>query len=146
MNKKAFTLIEIIAVIVILGILLIVATVSVSSYLKSGREKSFKVLVENFEDAAKSAYTDCLLDSNANDFCRTHDLPALGGEGTIKLSELVVNGYIEELKNPWNKKEKCDQQTSEIKVKRVADSKGSIEFEYKVCLRCGNRASDGCNE
>ena len=52
MNKKGFTLIEILAVIIILGILLLIVVPSVSSYIESTRKSSY---VQTIKEILKSA-------------------------------------------------------------------------------------------
>ena len=53
MNKKGFTLIELIGVIALLSIIVSLATYSLTKYLIQGREKSFKILVNTLEALKK---------------------------------------------------------------------------------------------
>ena len=52
MNKKGFTLIEILAVVIILGILMIIAIPSVTSYIESSRKSAY---VKTIKDLMASA-------------------------------------------------------------------------------------------
>ena len=52
MNNKGFTLVELLAVIVILALLAIVAGVSVSSIMKKATSNTNDIVVKNLEDAA----------------------------------------------------------------------------------------------
>lgn len=54
MNKKGFTLIELLAVIVILGILMLIAIPSVTKYIASSRQKTFKNTASLLVDAVRN--------------------------------------------------------------------------------------------
>ena len=51
-NNEGFTLVEILAVIVILGVLMIIAIPSVTEYISGSRDNSFLTTVEKYIDAA----------------------------------------------------------------------------------------------
>ena len=145
MNKKAFTMVELLAVILILGIILVIAAASYNSYLKTSREKSFKLAENSFRDTVEEAYIDCSANLSKNNFCQNHDKLVVGETDTIKLSELITSGYIETIKNPYNTNESCDINNSYVKVTNVNTSNGVSEYSYDVCLICGNKTSNGCN-
>lgn len=64
-NNKGFTLIEILAVVIILGILMIIAIPSVSEYISNSRDSSFITSAEKFIDAA-------IADINAREYLVTN--------------------------------------------------------------------------
>lgn len=167
-NQKGFTLIEIIAVIVILSIILMIGTYALNGHLIKGRDKSFDVLINSFEDSVKEAYTHCLTnpneDSDLNNpnnvkFCINHELPDYDVPVTITLRELLADDFIEPVMNPWKQSEACNPDSTVIVTRKPVEVKhkksdGSIEilgyddsiidFEYKTCLICGDHSSDGC--
>ena len=57
MNKKAFTLVELLAVIVILSIMLMIAIPAVSSYITVAKKQSYLVLMQEYADTAKRLLT-----------------------------------------------------------------------------------------
>lgn len=50
MNKKAFTLVELLAVIIILGLLMAIAIPSVSKYLAQSRTKTYMNTLSSYAD------------------------------------------------------------------------------------------------
>lgn len=154
MGKRGFTLVEMLAAIILLAILMGFATVSYSKALKRGREKSFDIAVNSFSDAVISAYTDCSANLSDNSFCTNHSLPNVGSTDTIYLSELVRYQYIEQVKNPYNTNQNCDD-NSYVKVTRknvnVKNNNNSldtedIDIDLVTCLICGDKRSGGCNQ
>lgn len=103
-NKKGFTLVELLAVIVILGVLLLIAVPAVQNIIKSSKIKAFesaaKLAIENTETVASTydidgASTNCIVFINKTTY------PAVGGK-TYKGIELErgnfgsnATGYIE---------------------------------------------------
>ena len=66
-NKKGFTLIEILAVIIIIGVLAGIGVVAVSGYIEDSRKSTFVILAEEYLNAAKSLKaTDTLVQEPKN--------------------------------------------------------------------------------
>ena len=57
MNKKAFTLVELLAVIVILSIILMIAIPAVSHYISVAKKQSYLVLMQEYTSVAKGLLT-----------------------------------------------------------------------------------------
>ena len=53
MNKKGFTLIELIAVVIVLGILMIIAIPSVSTLVDNSRKKAYLDIAQTYVDAVR---------------------------------------------------------------------------------------------
>jgi len=79
MNKKGFTLVEIIAVIVLFSVILSIVVPSVSSVMKKSKINSFKIATEELVDAVDLAITaDNLSVETLNNFSVTQMFSELG--------------------------------------------------------------------
>ena len=92
MNKKGYTLVEILAVIAIMGILAGVATIAVSRYLSSTKEKAYEALATSTLEAAENYIAD-------------NDEKA---DNTYNISELISGNYLDEATDPGKKESSCD--------------------------------------
>ena len=137
MKRRGFTLIEILAVIVILGIVAMIAIPVVSSYISNTRNKTFEAHETNMIEAAKSFMIECI-DGKEN--CT---LPTERNASEIYLSELIDKGFSEKLQDPQGDGY-CSESLSYVRV----INKGNSKFEYHSCLYCGNYVTedDGCVE
>lgn len=108
MNKKGFTLVELLAVIVILSIILVIAVPSVNRYIKQSKEKAYKVQISELLDAVESY-------ANMNN----EILPENDDEVIkITLGQLKIEGIVRnDTKNPYNDKFFDDALTFIIKKK-----------------------------
>lgn len=119
MNKKGFTLIEVIMVIAIIAILSLILIPNVTVLIDKNKKKSCEKMIDNIESAAKMYV-------NQNKYELGFDCS--GTVKGIKLKTLVDAGYLGgELVNPINKKEISLE--SEVLVTYNCKVKG---FEYKV--------------
>ena len=88
MNKKAFTLIELLATIVILGILSAIVVINVNNYIQTSRETSYNTLVKTIELS-----TELYVAEHSNEFS---ELDVAGSTFYIELSDLVADDYIDD--------------------------------------------------
>ena len=114
MNKKGFSLTELLAVITILAIVGGIAVVSYNAIINRTRIKSYK----NYESSMKSASTMYIIDN--------------GYQNKITLNELINSNKINEFNNPHNSSDKC-LDSYVLVTKNVNDSS---DLTYKVCLIC----------
>lgn len=93
--KKGFTLVELLAVITILGILLVIAVPQVTSLINDSKEQSYKKQIEFIENSAKNYMSNNSL-----------ELPDMieGSKKCISISTLKTSGYLKDkdIKNPKN--------------------------------------------
>lgn len=129
MNNKAFTLAEMLAVIIILSVIALVTIPTVSKTLKNSREQTCLIQYENILNAAKVWGSENIL-----------ELPAQGEYIEITLEKLQELGYIDEnIENPVTK-ELIGTNTT-IKISKTDGSKKyNYEFndDYKTLCKSNN--------
>ena len=138
-NQKGFTLIEMLAVVILLAILMTIAVGSYYSYIKKSRDDSFKIAENTIQNDVKNAYADCLSNSK-NEFCINHS--GYGEKNDkIYLKELIDAGYSEQIKNPYDTNSFCDASASYV---TVIGNNTDNNSSYLTCLVCGDKKSNSC--
>lgn len=90
MNNKGFTLVELIAIVVLLALVMGIGAISVTKIINNAKEKDYQLLVENIKSAVELYYQEC---KYSNDMII--DCPSLNsGWYYIYLEDLVDNGFI----------------------------------------------------
>lgn len=123
LNKKGFTLVELIATIVVLALVVSISAYAITNIINSAKEKNYELLIKNIKDASETYYQECKYsDITCND--------------TVTLQELVNYGYLKgngtednkmEIVNPKvNPKDNNDIGECSIAVK-YEDGKLTIE-------------------
>lgn len=123
MNKKGFTMVELLAVIVILGVLGTIGVVATNKYLVQSREKSYKIMSQTLYEATMN----CMIQGK----CAT---PTKTMAVTYTSGKLVELGYIDSMKNPRSSGKDCDG-----KVTVLTSSENNIDYKkytYTVSLKC----------
>ena len=131
LNNKGFSLVEIIAVIIIIGVIATIAAPSVSKYIGGSQLTTFVAYETSMEDAAKNAVLDCI--GNNSSKC---DLPDKGETNDIDLNYLIKEGFIDEITPP--KGGKCNLNRSYVRV----ENRGNLNYKFKVCLYCDSYTTD----
>ena len=121
MNKKGFTLVELLAVIVILAIIGGIAAISYNAIMENTKTKSYI----NYEQSMKSSAMLYIMD--------------YGYKNKITLNELISSNKIDEFSNP-NSDNKC--LSSYVSITK--NNNDSSDLTYKVCLICPEYKSEGC--
>lgn len=119
MNKHGYTMVELLAVIAIIGLLFTIGVISYSSLIN----KSNNTVYESYIDAMHEAVITYVMENPIKD------------KDTITLSQLISDNKIDYINNPKDSNNKCSN--SYIDVNRK-DINGVISYEYKVCLICND--------
>lgn len=120
-KKKGFTLVELLAIIVILAIIAVIAIPSVKTIINNSKTRTYLNNEERLVDAAKLYLTR-----------NTDKIPKdIGNTTEIKLSDLQASKYIGEIKSVFNKNNNCN---GYVIVSKVADQK----YDYTPHLNCIN--------
>lgn len=89
-NSKGFTLVELIATIVILSIVVTICAISITTVIKSSKEKDYELFIREVKNAVEEFYLECRFDKHINIEC-----PSLESEYySTTLESLVNNGYL----------------------------------------------------
>lgn len=124
-NTKGFTMVELLAAIVILGILSIIALTSITKILDKTKEEYYKTTEKDLIIAAQSYVQDH----------RNHLPKKIGNKNKITLRTLKDNKYLTEVKD-YNKKP-CNLDESYVQIFQY--SKNS--YSYLSYLKCPNYES-----
>ena len=144
-EKKGFTLIELIAVVVILGIIALIAVPAVTSYLSGSQMSSYKMAEQSLADAAYNMFTDCAGVGEA-EVCNQYSVPDPNDYVTVPLSVLIDNGFLNPIEDPKNQGTYCDQDKSfAIIMNDATETDFNAKLSYKACLYCEGYQSTDCN-
>lgn len=125
MNNKGFSLIEMLATVVILGVLGTIAVVGTTKYINKSRKKAYIVMSQSIYEAAMNCQTkgDCTTGSyGANN------------NNNNNFTDLVDLGYLDELKNPISGKKHCE---GIVHIRSTPNSTSEYKkYSYEVELKC----------
>lgn len=131
MNNKGLSLFEMLAVIVIVGLIAIIAVPSIAQYMNRGQLATFLTYEKSVEDAATNAVIDCIGINSSK--C---DPPEKGKVTFVKLQDLIDDGFIDPLELSDNGS--CDAERSFVRV----ENRGNLNYKFKVCLYCDGYVTD----
>lgn len=89
MNNKGFTLIELIATLVLLVLVMGLGAISITKTIENSKTKDYELLIKNIKDASEVYYQECKygnIDSNIINGCDDLD--------NVELGTLVKYGYL----------------------------------------------------
>ena len=144
-NRKGFTLIELIAVVVILGVIALIAVPAVTYYLSGAQNDAYKIAEQNLADAAYNMFADC---AGVGDLevCSQYSVPDGGSYVTVPASVLIANGYLDPIADPASQGSYCDENNSfAIIMNDATETDFNAKLSYKACLSCSKYQSTDCN-
>lgn len=122
MNTKGFTMLELLATIIILGLLTTLGYVSVRAILDRGDESYY----DSQEDMLLLAGREYFADYREN-------LPKeIGDTSSVALKTLIEEKYIDPVKD--NDEEDCDGENSTVVAQKITDR----DYQYYATLACGS--------
>ena len=139
MNKKGFTLVELLAVIIIIGIISGIAIGGTSIYMNKTREKAYEAMELTLFNGAQNYIIDkgvlvpeCQPAGAALTNC-TNGL-------IITSDKLIQTGFVKELEDPGTKNAQC---TGQVKVTRRKSTGTKLDqYNYAVHVECSAYAND----
>ncbi len=144
-NRKGFTLIELIAVVVILGVIALIAVPAVTYYLSGAQNDAYKIAEQNLAEAAYNMFADC---AGVGDLavCDQYSVPDSGGYVTVPASVLIANGYLDPIADSARQGSYCDENNSfAIIMNDATETDFNAKLSYKACLSCSKYQSTDCN-
>jgi len=94
MNRRGFTLVELLGVIIILAIVLVIVIPNVLENLNKGKEGSYDILLDNIITASISLYEECEYNSSVYNNDSDLSCPPRDNSITITLQKLVDYGFL----------------------------------------------------
>ena len=149
MNRKGFTLIELIAVIVMISLIMVIVVPNILDIVSESKETSYNTLVKNIVTSSEMYYEECeygdlssttkygsyacLIDTSTI----TIPLSSLANTGFLKVSDTkeVAGKEVKVVLNPRNNIDISDCQIKIAKVKKTNTDENGIEnikVTYKV--------------
>ena len=151
MNRKGFTLIELIAVIVMISLIMVIVVPNILDIVSESKETSYNTLVKNIVTSSEMYYEECeygdlssatkygsyacLIDTSTSTI--KIPLSSLANTGFLKVSDTkeVAGKEVKVVLNPRNNIDISDCQIKIAKVKKTNTDENGIEnikVTYKV--------------
>ena len=86
LNKKGFTLVELIATIVVLALVVSISAYAITNIINSAKAKNYELLIKNIKDASETYYQECKYKYSNNSGITCND--------NVTLQDLVNYGYL----------------------------------------------------
>lgn len=157
MNRKGFTLIELIAIIVMIGLMTVIIVPNILEMSEESKEISYNTLIKNIVTASETYYEECeygdlsnitkygsyacSIDTSTSTI--TIPLSSLANTGFLKVSDTkeVSSKEVKVVLNPKNNVDMSDCQIKISKVKETNTDENDIEnikVIYKVTAESGS--------
>ena len=125
-NRKGLTMVELLAVVVIIGILASMSIIAYTKYINSAKKEKNQQNETTIENAAK-----IFLQNN-----QSYRPKSIGESVVIPVSELKENNYLKE--NITNENKESCMENSVVYVSKVSEN----NYSYKIGLYCGNEEAN----
>ena len=135
LNKKGFTMIELLAAVTILGVIATMAVVSYTKYQEKVRNDAYKAMEKSAFSAAQTYIADKGI---VVPLTKTNAKP-------IEISTLVDEGYLKKLEDPRAKGSACHLGSTVKVYKTKHDGTKLEEHTYIVTIRCTGYVSSHIN-
>lgn len=132
MNNKAFTLIELLAVIIVLSLLMVIAVPTISSVTKTTRESAYETKVKNIISAAKLYGQDNygLIKNKTNSQLKIKVSDLISKEYLSTASERNASMY-EDPRNPGSNLNNC-----EVTITALDNKDVSVQYNVSNNTSC----------
>ena len=130
-NSKGFTMIELLAVVVIMGLLTTIAVPAVYKYVTRARGTSTDTMMKSTFEAAENYMMD-------HNMIIKKDKDTFEEAEPISIATLVEEQYLEPLIDPISNSNRCDTDTnSKVYVTRDTTKNYDIPvYKYRVVIKC----------
>ena len=125
MNKRGFTLVELLGVIVLLAIVTGLVVLSMSGVIGTGKLSVYKTYEKSFKTSVENYFID-----------NPEDIPTTNEPIKYYLKDIISKNYIDELKDP--NKANCNylDNNSYVLVSRDTSVSNNYKLKYSPCLIC----------
>ena len=128
MNRKGFTLVELLATLVILGIVVSIGGVAITKTISNSKQKNYDTLVANIKSAVEEYYQECQygrIQGQDYSYCKTNNDDTVY---IIGASVLLAHGYI----NPNADNMLINPKDEEKKVCKIKYKYNSSAYKIEV--------------
>lgn len=144
--KKGMTLVELLAVILILGMLAGLAVLAYNSIVNTSKDQMYEQAEESMISAAVNMYTSCQTNiTGVPLYCSTINKVDEDGNTKIILDLMIDYKFLTDIKDPYDTTKKCSPTSSYVQRTKDTSSTSIPKYNYSVCLVCSNYSSEACS-
>ena len=139
-NNSGYTLIEVLAVIVIISLIAGVGALAYTSIIRSSEDKAYETYERTMHTEIMSYIINHVAQAPKNNKSKKFWIKV--GNKTSSLANTSKDGFfdIDQINNPRDKNDIC--LNSYVTVTRKDTSVGHNSYTYRVCLKCNNYNTD----
>ena len=136
MNRKGFTLIELIATIALLGVIVTISFVSINKVLETGKKNDCVALVQSIKSASKEYASD-------NRYNRNFTNTISNNTKDLNVKVLVDEHYLSKpIINPFDNQEIPESDFQNIKIKLTFNNNYTVNTVDVKYYKDGNTSND----